>query len=129
VALLKWQGHIGNGELELTAAALGLTFTAVTGLSVGTGLLCALDTICSQAHGAGTKCMKEQSCGHNYFPGNHRKVGLVVQRALLIVSLACIPFATIWFFAGPIFLACRLHPEVSSLAGLYCRYPINSAHV
>ena len=48
------QGHVGDGEEELAAAALAITFTNVTGLSVGIGLLCAIDTLCSQAYGART---------------------------------------------------------------------------
>jgi len=49
------QGHVGDGEVELAAAALAITFTNVTGLSVGIGLLCAIDTLCSQAYGARTR--------------------------------------------------------------------------
>ncbi|ELR21350.1 MATE efflux family subfamily protein [Acanthamoeba castellanii str. Neff] len=85
---LLFVGHVGDGEVELAAAALAITFTNVTGLSVGIGLLCAIDTLCSQAYGA----------------RNYRKVGLIVQRAILIVTLACVPFAAIWLSSEQIFL-------------------------
>lgn len=101
---LLFVGHVGDGEVELAAAALAITFTNVTGLSVGIGLLCAIDTLCSQAYGA----------------RNYRKVGLIVQRAILIVTLACVPFAAIWLSSEQIFLLCRLPPKLSALAGRYC---------
>ena len=40
------------GSLPLAAVALGASFYNVTGLSVGLGLLSALDTLASQAYGA-----------------------------------------------------------------------------
>ena len=54
--------------------------------------------------------------------GNYRKVGLIVQRAILIVTLACVPFAAIWLSSEQIFLLCRLPPKLSALAGRYCMY-------
>jgi len=43
-----------------------------------------------------------------------------VQRAVLVVTVACVPIGAIWLSSESIFLLCRLDPHLSALAGQYC---------
>jgi multidrug resistance protein, MATE family len=78
----------------------------VTGLSIGIGLLSAMDTLCSQAYGA----------------GNLKRVGLVTQRSMAIMLVVCIPVFFAWLFAEQILVLLRQAPEIAALGGLYARW-------
>jgi MATE family multidrug resistance protein len=56
-------------------------FANATGFAVGSGLAMALDTLCSQAYGA----------------KKYHLVGLHCQRAMTILTIACIPIALLWW--------------------------------
>jgi len=105
-------GHLG--ELELAAVAIASMFCNVVGLAVGFGMASAMDTLCSQANGA----------------DNKKAIGVVLQRALIIEFLLCIPIGILFFFSEPILLGMGQEPEVAEYAGSYCRilliclYPI-----
>jgi MATE family multidrug resistance protein len=71
-------GHIGADELA--ASALGVMFCNVTGYSVGIGLLAAMDTLGAQAFGA----------------KNYMRVGILLQRTIFILAIACIPISILW---------------------------------
>lgn len=75
-------GHIGP-TVYIGAAALGNMFANASGIAVGQGLAMALDTLCSQAYGA----------------KKYRLVGLHCQRAMVILTIACIPIAIVWYNA------------------------------
>jgi len=75
-------GHIGSAAF-LGASALGNMFANATGFAVGSGLAMALDTLCSQAFGA----------------KKYNLVGLHCQRAMVILTIACIPIALVWYNA------------------------------
>eukprot|EP01102_Stenamoeba_stenopodia_P009598 TRINITY_DN2844_c0_g1_i1.p1 TRINITY_DN2844_c0_g1~~TRINITY_DN2844_c0_g1_i1.p1 ORF type:complete len:568 (-),score=85.22 TRINITY_DN2844_c0_g1_i1:13-1716(-) len=110
---LVFVGHLPNVEgdehaPEFPAAAFGTTFVNVTGFSVISGMLSAVDTLCSQAYGA----------------KNYKKVGFVVQRGILIYTVACIPVGILWFFSDRIFALVISNPEVARLTGLYVKMMI-----
>jgi MATE family multidrug resistance protein len=100
-------GHVGTGEhpLELPAAALAITFVNVTGVSFGIGLLTGVETLCAQAYGA----------------KNYRRVGVVVQRGILICTTFCVPCILLWFLTEDVFLLFRQNPELAKLSGRYTR--------
>eukprot|EP00026_Physarum_polycephalum_P005157 Phypoly_transcript_05186.p1 GENE.Phypoly_transcript_05186~~Phypoly_transcript_05186.p1 ORF type:complete len:586 (+),score=89.56 Phypoly_transcript_05186:190-1947(+) len=75
-------GHLGSPAF-IGAAALGNMFANATGFAVGSGLSMALDTLCSQAFGA----------------KKYRLVGLHCQRAMVILTIGCIPIAIVWYNA------------------------------
>ncbi|KAI5070268.1 hypothetical protein GOP47_0014611 [Adiantum capillus-veneris] len=94
-------GH--TGSLELSSAALAYSFSVVTGYSVLMGLGGALETLCGQAFGA----------------GEYRKVGIYMQRAMVVLTLVAVPIAILWVFMEQIFLAVGQDAQLASKAGAY----------
>lgn len=94
------------GTSELAAASLASMTANITGLAVFEGLATSLDTLTSQAFGAGKKHM----------------VGLHIQRMIALLLLVTIPVGAIWL-CSPWILA-RLVPEtkVAYLAGDFLRF-------
>ncbi|KAL0025444.1 hypothetical protein WJX77_000331 [Trebouxia sp. C0004] len=97
-------GHLGPAELA--AAALGGSFTNVIGLGILAGLVGGMSTLCGQAYGA----------------KNYMLVGLVYQRALLIVFLAAVPLATVLLFARPLLVLGGQTTEVAEMTSAYIRW-------
>ena len=94
------------GTSELAAASLAAMTAEITGLAVYEGLATSLDTLTSQAFGAGRK----------------QQVGLHVQRMIALVLLVTIPIGAFWI-CSPWILA-RLVPQkhVAYLAGDFLRF-------
>ncbi|XP_046328199.1 multidrug and toxin extrusion protein 1-like [Haliotis rufescens] len=105
-------GHLG--QLQLDAAALGLTMTNVTGLSVMAGLASACDTLFPQIYGS----------------SNRRNLGIVLQKALVVLLLLCIPCWAIFINVEHVLLATGQDPVVANLAGQFalCYIPILPAN-
>ncbi|XP_018416949.1 PREDICTED: multidrug and toxin extrusion protein 1-like [Nanorana parkeri] len=78
------------GKLQLDAIMLAVAYTSVFGVAVGLGLNAACDTLLSQSYGG----------------KNLKYIGVVVQRAILILSLACFPCWAFYINTENILLLC-----------------------
>ena len=91
------------GAAELSAAILATSLFNVTGLSVLTGFSAAMETLAGQAYGA----------------KSYRAVGVVLQRALIIVTLLTALLATVWSKAESLLLLAGQDEEIAAMAAHY----------
>ena len=96
-------GHLG--ALPLAAAALATTLGNVTGNSIMVGMASASSTIGGQAFGA----------------KRYATLGAVMQRCLLILTVAAVPVAATWTNAEAVLLRLGQDPDIARLSGLYMR--------
>ncbi|KAI5060125.1 hypothetical protein GOP47_0024545 [Adiantum capillus-veneris] len=94
-------GH--TGSLELSAASLAYSFSVVTGYSVLVGLSGAMETLCGQAFGA----------------REYQKLGVYMQRSMVVLNVLAVPIAILWVYMDQIFEALGQEAELASKAGAY----------
>ncbi|KAK3256336.1 hypothetical protein CYMTET_34520 [Cymbomonas tetramitiformis] len=97
-------GHLG--EDALAGTALGMMTANVTGFSMIVGLLSGMDTLCSQAFGA----------------GHYELVGIHTQRAVLICLLCAVPISLLWVSGvGPLLRIAGQDPDLIEHAVSFTR--------
>nr|XP_059852639.1 multidrug and toxin extrusion protein 1 [Delphinus delphis] len=115
-------GHLGKVELDAVTLAVSITSCSrlvpgrlphlvccplqvvnVAGISVGTGLASACDTLMSQSFGA----------------KNLKRVGIVLQRSILVLLLCCFPCWALLLNTESLLLFLKQDPEVSRIAQIY----------
>lgn len=93
-------GRAGNAALA--AASLGHVWMQGT-ILVATGVVLGADPILSQAHGA----------------GDHRTLGLTLQRGLVLSVLLGIPLSLLWLYTTPMLASFGQDEALSRLAGTF----------
>ena len=93
-----------SSPMNLAVAAFAQMFALVTGWMIALGGTTALDTIASST-----------------FTGSENKhdLGILLQRALFVLSLFFVPIAILWACSDPVFRALGQDPELSYLSSQY----------
>jgi MATE family multidrug resistance protein len=95
-------GHLS--PLYLAVSAFSLMFALVTGWMIALGGTTALDTLASSTFTGS---------------GNKHDLGILLQRAFLVLGAFYVPVAVIWACSNPIFQALGQDPELSYLSSRF----------
>ncbi|KAL8257316.1 hypothetical protein R6Q59_029357 [Mikania micrantha] len=97
-------GHLG--ELSLAGGSLAIGFANITGYSVLSGLSMGMEPICAQAFGA----------------GKYTRLGLCLQRTVLLLLFISFPVSILWISMKEILLFCGQDQEIATMAQTYLLY-------
>jgi len=97
LVLFAFVGRSVEGENALAVAGLGSMWVNFSGVSIVVGLGSGLETLASQAYGA----------------GKYRLVGVLSQRALVVLTASCVPIVFTWLFASPLLQAAGIEPAMA----------------
>jgi Na+-driven multidrug efflux pump len=95
-------GHLSS--MYLAASAFSLMFALVTGWMIALGGTTAMDTLASSTFTGS---------------GNKHDLGILLQRAFLVLGAFFVPVAVIWACSKHIFLALGQDPELSYLSSKF----------
>jgi len=106
--LIIMVGHVQSDLTNeyLDAYTLSVMFINLTGLSIGFGLASAMDTLCSQANGA----------------GEPHKMGIYLQTGMIVLCIAFIVEFLLTYHATSIFITLGQPKLISELAGTCAMY-------
>ncbi|RLO12540.1 hypothetical protein DYB28_014327, partial [Aphanomyces astaci] len=92
-------GHLQGDDVSVLvdAAYMSATVTNVTALAIGFGLASAMDTLCSQAYGA----------------GKMDKLGIYFQSGLIVLGVALVPISLLSWHAESVLLFFGQDPAIS----------------
>lgn len=90
----------------LAAAAFSYMFAMSTGWLIALGGTTALDTLCSTSYTGSS---------------NPHELGILLQRALLVLAAMYAPVCILWWFAEPVFLALGQGAELSRDSAMFLR--------
>jgi MATE family multidrug resistance protein len=102
--ILAFIGRLGPEHIA--GASIALAAINPRGFTMPMGLSAGLDTLMSQIHGRN--------------PAD-TQYGLVAQRMLLILWVACVPFAALFYWANDVFAALGYAPAIVEHGGLFLR--------
>ncbi|KAL4164022.1 hypothetical protein KRP22_004644 [Phytophthora ramorum] len=108
VAIEDWTHRLPDTKRYVAAATLSTMFTNVSALSIGFGLTSALDTLCSQAYGA----------------GRLDKLGLYLQSAVIVVGTCLVPVFLMNWHTEFFLVLVGQDAEVARLAGEFSRVTV-----
>lgn len=91
------------GGLALAGGSLAIGFANITGYSVLSGLAMGMEPICGQAFGA----------------GNHKLLGVTMQRTVLLLVVAAVPIGGLWVYMRPLLLLCGQDAGIAAVAETY----------
>lgn len=95
----------GNKSAVFAGVSLANMFANVSCMSILIGMSSAVETLGSQYNGA----------------ENYRQVGIVLQRAVLILAVLCFPIGVLWYFVNDIFAALGVEPVVCEVIERFIR--------
>ncbi|XP_061364199.1 protein DETOXIFICATION 49-like [Gastrolobium bilobum] len=99
-------GHLG--ELALAGGSLAIGFANITGYSVLSGLAMGMEPICGQSFGA----------------KKFKRLGLVMQRTVLLLLLTSVFIAFLWLNMKKILLLCGQEEDIAKEAQFYIMYSL-----
>lgn len=85
------------GEAELAATVLSMSYIAITGTVIGSGVVTAIEVLCAHAY-----------CARSY-----RIVGIVVQRGVWFLGIAVLLVWAVWTNTEPLLLMVKQERELA----------------
>lgn len=85
------------GDRELAATVLSMSYIAVTGTVIGSGVVTAIEALCAQA----------------YYSRSYRTVSVVVQRGIWFLGIGVLLVWAVWTNTEPLLLVVKQEREIA----------------